>query len=159
MARGYNPRYDPAITSEGEPEIDAVDLLWPENLPGFKDALYEHHAQLLQLARKMVRSFALALNLEESYFDRYIEEPSAAMRITHYPQQDVSRSPKRLCNILKQSRHLHLSSLESELILTSNALHSSLRMSTQVWRCCRNQDTGSKQFQFPEAWSSTLQTV
>jgi isopenicillin N synthase-like dioxygenase len=101
MARGYNPRYDPAIASEEEPKTDAVNLLWPEGLPGFKDALYEHHTQLLQLARTMVRSFALALHLEESYFDRYIEEPSAAMRITHYPQQDVRRSLKTFCHVLK----------------------------------------------------------
>jgi isopenicillin N synthase-like dioxygenase len=73
-----------------------VKLLWPKDLPEFKDTLYEHHARLLQLARTMVKSFALALHLEESYFDRYVEEPSAAMRITHYPQQDVSRSPSAL---------------------------------------------------------------
>lgn len=76
--------------SEKEPDSDAVNLLWPKELPGFKEKLYEHHAQLLTLARRMVKTFALALHLEEDYFERYISEPSAAMRITHYPQQDVS---------------------------------------------------------------------
>lgn len=37
----------------------------------------------------MTKVFALALELEEDYFDKYIENPAAAMRITHYPQQDV----------------------------------------------------------------------
>lgn len=66
-----------------------MKLLWPKDLPGFKETLYEHHTQLLTLARRMVRIFALALHLNEDYFDHYIEKPAAAMRITHYPQQDV----------------------------------------------------------------------
>jgi isopenicillin N synthase-like dioxygenase len=44
----------------------------------------------------MVKIFALALHLEENYFDRYIDKPAAAMRITHYPQQDVCRLIKEL---------------------------------------------------------------
>jgi hypothetical protein len=158
-SRGYNPRYDPEITSGDEPDTDAVKLLWPKNLPGFKDTLYEHHAQLLTLARTMVRTFALALHLEESYFDRYIEEPSAAMRITHYPQQDVSRFSRAVHNMLKEFRHLHLSNLELELTPTSNASHLSRRMSTQVWKYCQSRVTGSKPIRFMEVWWSMLLIV
>lgn len=72
-----------------EPNTDALNLLWPTELPGFKDTLYLHHAKLLTLARKMVKCFALALHLEEDHFEHYMSNPSAAMRITHYPQQLV----------------------------------------------------------------------
>jgi hypothetical protein len=136
--------------SKEEPDTDAVKLLWPANLPSFKDTLYEHHAQLLTLARRMVKTFALALHLDENYFDRYIEEPSAAMRITHYPQQDVSSGlvailysfPSTCYNVLIFSRHLHPSNSELELTLISSVSHSSHKMSTPAWKCSPNRDTG-----------------
>lgn len=86
---GYNPKYDPAVASEAEPVTAAVRLLWPDSLPGFKDTLYEHHAQLLTLARRLLRVFALALGVEEGFFDEYARRPAAGMRITHYPPQTV----------------------------------------------------------------------
>jgi isopenicillin N synthase-like dioxygenase len=89
---GYNAKYDLDSVSNEEPDTPATHLLWPKDLPGFKETLYDHHAQLLRLARRMTRIFALALHLDETYFDKYIETPTAAMRITHYPQQDTSPS-------------------------------------------------------------------
>ncbi|KAJ4290888.1 hypothetical protein N0V90_010084 [Kalmusia sp. IMI 367209] len=65
---GYNPKFDPEVASEEEPDTDYVKLLWPRNLPGFKETLYEHHSQLLTLARRLTRTFALALHLDENYF-------------------------------------------------------------------------------------------
>lgn len=89
---GYNPKFDPEVASEEEPDTDYVRLLWPNELPGFKETLYEHHSQLLTLARRLTRTFALALHLEENYFDDYIRTPAAGMRITHYPPQTVSHT-------------------------------------------------------------------
>ena len=88
--RGYNPKYDPEVRSQEEPDTPAVKLLWPKDLPGFKETVFEHHAQLLTLARRMTKVFALALHLDENYFDKYLENPAAAMRLTHYPQQEVN---------------------------------------------------------------------
>lgn len=90
VPRGYNPKFDSEVNCEEEPDTPAVNLLWPKDLPGWKEALYEHHAQLLTLARRMTRVFALALHLDEHYFDKYIEKPAAAMRLTHYPKQEAS---------------------------------------------------------------------
>lgn len=87
---GYNQKYDPTVPGEDEPDSDAVKLLWPKKLPGFKDTLYAHHAQLLNLARRLTKTFALALHLEEHYFDEYVKVPAAGMRLVHYPPQDVS---------------------------------------------------------------------
>lgn len=86
---GYSPKFDPEVASEEELDTDYVKLLWPKDLPGFKKTLYDHHAQLLTLARRLTKIFALALHLEEDYFDRYIKSPAAGMRITHYPPQKV----------------------------------------------------------------------
>jgi len=95
---GYNPKFDPEFASDEEPDIDAFKLLWPKELPGFKETVYEHHAQLLTLARRLTKTFALALHLEEDFFDSYIKEPAAAMRLTHYPPQEVA-SPWASVNI------------------------------------------------------------
>ncbi|KAF2658705.1 Clavaminate synthase-like protein [Lophiostoma macrostomum CBS 122681] len=89
---GYNPKYDPEAESKEEPDTDAVKLLWPKDLPGFKDTVYEHHAQLLTLARRLTRTFALALHLDEHHFDKYVKTPAAGMRLTHYPPQEASPS-------------------------------------------------------------------
>jgi isopenicillin N synthase-like dioxygenase len=87
---GYNPKYDPDVADEAEPDVDYVKLLWPKELPGFKETLYQHHSQLLNLARRLTKTFALALHLDEDYFADYIKAPAAGMRITHYPPQEVS---------------------------------------------------------------------
>jgi isopenicillin N synthase-like dioxygenase len=88
---GYNPKFDPevAIADQEEPDVDYVKLLWPRELPGFKETLYQHHSQLLTLARRLTKTFALALHLDEDHFAEYIKHPAAAMRITHYPPQEV----------------------------------------------------------------------
>lgn len=86
---GYNSKYDPEEASDEEPDTDAVKLLWPKDLLGFKDTLYEHHTELLTLARRLIKIFALALHLDEDYFDSYVKTPAAGMRLTHYPPQQV----------------------------------------------------------------------
>lgn len=77
---GYNPKFDPALEDAEEPDTDAVKLLWPQDLPNWKERLYEHHSQLLTLARKLTQGFALALHLDEHYFDDHVKTPAAAMR-------------------------------------------------------------------------------
>jgi isopenicillin N synthase-like dioxygenase len=64
--------------------------IWPSDLPGFREGLYAYHTRLLQLARRLTRTFALALHLPENYFDEYIKQPEAGMRIAYYPQQEHS---------------------------------------------------------------------
>lgn len=91
VVQGLQSQVRPGSHERARIDTDAVNLLWLKDLPGFKETLYEHHAQLLTLARRMVKTFALALHLEEDCSEHSIPKPSAAMRITHYPQQDVSR--------------------------------------------------------------------
>lgn len=86
---GYNAAFDPEVENGEEPETDCAKLLWPRELPGFKETLYQHNSQLLSLARRLTKTFALALHLDEDYFAEYTKQPAAAMRITHYPPQEV----------------------------------------------------------------------
>ncbi|KAL3486794.1 Clavaminate synthase-like protein [Aspergillus germanicus] len=82
----YDPREDPEAAEGAEPTAS----LWPSDLPGFRETLYAYHGQLLRLARRLTRIFALALHLPENAFDDYIKRPEAGMRILHYPEQKHS---------------------------------------------------------------------
>tara|TARA_R110002003_G_scaffold1110_3_gene22371 strand:- start:523 stop:864 length:342 start_codon:yes stop_codon:yes gene_type:complete len=105
---GYNPKFDPEAGNDQEPDTDIFKLLWPRDLPGFKETVYEHHTQLLGLARRLTKTFALALHLHEDYFDEYIVEPQAAMRLTHYPPQEVRSVNTPLIEVLTLRRPRHL---------------------------------------------------
>ncbi|TFK50256.1 putative gibberellin 3-beta hydroxylase [Heliocybe sulcata] len=82
----YDAQFDPGAVAKDRPSTS----IWPENLPEFKETLYAYHTQLLTLARKMTRMFALALHMPEDYFDEYVKRPEAGMRILHYPEQEGS---------------------------------------------------------------------
>lgn len=64
--------------------------LWPTDLPGFREGLYAYHTTLLQFSRRLTRVFALALDVPEDTFDKYVKHPEAEMRLSHYPDQKVS---------------------------------------------------------------------
>jgi isopenicillin N synthase-like dioxygenase len=63
------------------------DTMWSRttNIPGFKSTLVEFWQLRLQLARKMICIFALALDLPEDYFDAITTHPGADAVFIHYP--------------------------------------------------------------------------
>ncbi|SCV70932.1 BQ2448_3694 [Microbotryum intermedium] len=63
--------------------------LWPseEDLPGFRPALEATWDRIMALGKQLFPLFALALNLEENYFDDKLTNPGSVMRILHYPPQ------------------------------------------------------------------------
>jgi len=72
------------IGPEREPitDADAPDYarligpnLWPENLPELKEVVLDWHERLSDVARTLLRAWALALGAEESYFDQHLVSP------------------------------------------------------------------------------------
>lgn len=59
---------------------------WP-SVPGFKSTVAAYYAEVLTLARRLVRLFALVLQLPETYFDGMVRKPGAMGRLLHYPPQ------------------------------------------------------------------------
>ncbi|KAL4876510.1 2OG-Fe(II) oxygenase superfamily protein [Aspergillus karnatakaensis] len=90
LSEAFNWSYDPREDPEAEEGIEPTVSLWPSDLPGFREGLYAYHGQLLRLARRLTRIYALALHLPEDAFDQYIKRPEAGMRILHYPEQKHS---------------------------------------------------------------------
>ncbi|KAI5917423.1 2OG-Fe(II) oxygenase [Camillea tinctor] len=89
----YDPRYDPAVASLDTipPHIARYlryeDFHWDAtaNIPHFKEAVVRYWRSCLVLARALVHSFALSLNLPEDYFAEKITHPDAAFALNYYP--------------------------------------------------------------------------
>ncbi|KAJ5306193.1 hypothetical protein N7508_005208 [Penicillium antarcticum] len=67
------------------------DNQWPDQdtLPGFSRTYIEYCSLVLGLCRKMMRIFALALDLPEGHFDSMVQDPGVTSRMMHYPPQPV----------------------------------------------------------------------
>jgi len=62
---------------------------WPQDLPGFREAVVGYCESLERLVQKLVRLYAHALGLPAAYFDDAFGEPQYKLRMTHYPNQDA----------------------------------------------------------------------
>lgn len=60
---------------------------WPE-LPGFRDTTLAYMAALEALCRRLVRLYAVALDMPEDCFDRAYRTPHMILRLSHYPPLD-----------------------------------------------------------------------
>ncbi|KAG6919624.1 hypothetical protein DXG01_003488 [Tephrocybe rancida] len=61
--------------------------VWPQNIPGFKEAVLAYYHDAIKLGKLLFPLFALALDLAEDFFDDKTTRPAAIMRILHYPPQ------------------------------------------------------------------------
>ncbi|MBZ9556462.1 MULTISPECIES: 2-oxoglutarate and iron-dependent oxygenase domain-containing protein [unclassified Modicisalibacter] len=61
---------------------------WPDDLPGFKDALLDYQSAVLDFGQTIFAAFALALDLEEDFFAPMSTKPMAQMRVLSYPSQE-----------------------------------------------------------------------
>jgi isopenicillin N synthase-like dioxygenase len=58
---------------------------WPENLPGFRDAVLAYTDAMDDLTRRMLPVCATALELPRDYFDAAFTESQFSFRLSHYP--------------------------------------------------------------------------
>ncbi|KAK9452158.1 uncharacterized protein V1518DRAFT_410504 [Limtongia smithiae] len=61
--------------------------LWPAGMPEFRTATEEYYQEMLKLSKSMFRLLALALDLDENYFDEYASDPDGINKLRghHYP--------------------------------------------------------------------------
>ncbi|KAK9697603.1 hypothetical protein RND81_08G048000 [Saponaria officinalis] len=74
--------------------------IWPatEILPGWRQTMEKYHSQALEVARAVGRIIALALDLDEDFFDKpeMLGKPIATLRLLHYGSGQVSDPSKGL---------------------------------------------------------------
>ncbi|QKX54117.1 uncharacterized protein TRUGW13939_01200 [Talaromyces rugulosus] len=61
--------------------------LWPKAKPEMRHDISQYYDHVLDLARKLIRLFALVLELPETYFDDMMQRPGSMGKILHYPPQ------------------------------------------------------------------------
>jgi len=91
----------PAVTPPDVTDADALSFcyaptIWPENPEGFVEAWRAYYAALEDLAARIMRLFALALQLPEDYFAPFINAPISALRALNYPEQKAPPKPGQL---------------------------------------------------------------
>ena len=79
---------------EGREEFFAPNV-WPgaERLPGFREAFETYYEVMEDLAVKLMRLMALALNLDERWFDAAIADHVTGLAALHYPALDEAPVP------------------------------------------------------------------
>jgi len=100
MGWRYDPKYDPdpksldEIPEEVKPWIRGEDFVWDgtSHLPRFKEEVLAYWAACLTLARKLVKVFALSLDLEENYFDSRTTYPGADGVFNYYPPRTADET-------------------------------------------------------------------
>jgi len=89
----YAPQYDPegrdpdAVPEEVKPYIRGEEFVWEgtSHLPGFKEGCITYWQECLKLARRLVKIFALCLDLQEDYFDSVTTYPGSDGVLNFYP--------------------------------------------------------------------------
>jgi isopenicillin N synthase-like dioxygenase len=61
--------------------------IWPDNIPGFADTWTEYYLAMERLATSLMRLFALALDLDEYWFDSKIDKHMTNLAVSNYPDQ------------------------------------------------------------------------
>lgn len=69
---------------------------WPTFVPRFRPTLLEYFASLSNLSSEMMGLFALALHLEQNFFDDKIDKATNQFRFIHYPPQKKSPEHEQL---------------------------------------------------------------
>ena len=58
---------------------------WPEEIAGLREAMVAYQQAIVEFGRKILPIYAVALDLEPDYFDRFYTDPVVWSRNAHYP--------------------------------------------------------------------------
>jgi isopenicillin N synthase-like dioxygenase len=97
-AQGKKPSQNEAFFLRRERDANDPDVIaqrrfhvmnkWPADLPGFREQTLAYMSALETLCRKLVKLYALALDLPEDFFDASFAKPHMILRQSRYPQID-----------------------------------------------------------------------
>jgi len=70
--------------------------LWPAAPAGFESAATAYYRAMSEQIRVLMRLAALALDVEEGFFDDKVDRSIGTMRLNYYPAQDAAPEPGQL---------------------------------------------------------------
>ena len=59
--------------------------VWPFGMPEFREEVTAYYREAMRVGDALFRAFALALGLDEHYFERMLSKPTSQLRLIHYP--------------------------------------------------------------------------
>lgn len=62
------------------------------DIPGWEDLLQRHYLDMHALSLTLLRAMALALGIEEDFFDQRFADPISVLRMIHYPPRQTASS-------------------------------------------------------------------
>ena len=99
-AQGKKPSQNEAFFLRRERSADDPNVIagrrfhvqnqWPDNLPGFREQTLKYMTAMEALCRKLVRLYALALDLPADFFDGCFKVPHMILRQSRYPMIDAA---------------------------------------------------------------------
>ncbi len=83
----------PASTPPGMADPDALAFCyaptpWPDSPAGFQAAWSAYYAEMEALAARIMQVFAVALRLDQGFFEPFLDAPISALRALNYPAQE-----------------------------------------------------------------------
>jgi len=69
---------------------------WPDRPPNFKSIINKYFKQMELLSADLMRLFAIALGLSESFFDSKVDKHGSHLILINYPEQDQRPLPGQL---------------------------------------------------------------
>jgi isopenicillin N synthase-like dioxygenase len=88
-------RQDPYFGSETGRRI-FPDNVYPQEVPGLRETLEAYYGAMTALATTLMRLFALALDLDEHWFDDKIDKHMTGFSLSNYPDQPQGQAPNQL---------------------------------------------------------------
>jgi isopenicillin N synthase-like dioxygenase len=81
----------PLSPPEGLTDEEALNFcyaptIWPRDPQGFRGDWEAYYTDITDLAARIMRVFAVALDLDEAYFEPFIANPISALRALNYPE-------------------------------------------------------------------------
>ena len=86
---------DPYYTSRQGQAIFHPNI-YPAELPEMQPLLERYYDAMTELATALMRIFALALDLDESFFDPLVDKHMTNLNLSNYPDQTVAPKPGQL---------------------------------------------------------------
>ncbi|KAF9019957.1 Clavaminate synthase-like protein [Hymenopellis radicata] len=92
LQEGFEFGWEPLTTGAAQDDrsgdgVMAGANVWPDKPPRFREAALQYYHSAVRLGKAMFPLFALALHLDEDFFEDKTVHSAALMKVLHYPPQ------------------------------------------------------------------------